>query len=200
MTSEFVSSACPHDCPSTCALEVERLDGHTIGRVRGAADNDYTLGVICDKVARYRERIHHPDRLGHPLKRIGPKGSGRFDQISWDEALDEVADAFKAAADEYGAEAVWPYHFAGTMGLVQRDGIHRFRHVMGYSGLDDTICVILARKGWVAGVGALWGTDAKDMAQSDLIVIWGTNPVSTQVNVMTHVAHRRGADRRRRSA
>ena len=191
MTSEFVSSACPHDCPSTCALEVERLDDHTIGRVRGAADNDYTRGVICDKVARYRERIHHPDRLGHPLKRIGPKGSGWFEQISWDAALDEVAVAFKAAAIEFGAEAVWPYHYAGTMGLVQRDGIHRFRHALGYSGLDETICVTLARKGWYAGVGALWGTDAKDMAQSDLIIIWGTNPVSTQVNVMTHVTRAR---------
>ncbi|MBC8338298.1 MAG: molybdopterin oxidoreductase family protein [Rhodospirillales bacterium] len=191
MTSEFVSSACPHDCPSTCALEVERLDDYTIGKVRGAADNDYTLGVICDKVARYRERIHHPERLSHPLKRSGPKGSGRFEPISWDEALDEVAAAFKAAADEFGAEAVWPFHYAGTMGLVQRDGIHRFRHALGYSGLDETICVTLARMGWYAGVGKLWGTDARDMAQSDLIVIWGTNPVSTQVNVMTHVTKAR---------
>ena len=78
MNLDFLPSACPHDCPSTCALEVERLDSRTIGRVRGAADNDYTLGVICDKVARYRERIHHPDRLGKPLKRIGSKGSKRF--------------------------------------------------------------------------------------------------------------------------
>jgi anaerobic selenocysteine-containing dehydrogenase len=193
MSSEFVSSACPHDCPSTCALEVERLDDHTIGKVRGAADNDYTLGVICDKVARYAERIHHPDRLGHPLKRIGPKGSGRFEQVSWEAALDEVADAFKSAAAEHGAEAVWPYHYAGTMGLVQRDGIHRLRHAMGYSSLDETICVTLAQKGWIAGTGALWGTDPREMAQSDLIVIWGTNAVSTQVNVMTHVSRARKA-------
>ena len=193
MSSEFVSSACPHDCPSTCALEVERLDDHTIGKVRGAADNDYTRGVICDKVARYAERIHHPDRLGHPLKRIGPKGSGRFEQVSWEAALDEVADAFKSAAAEHGAEAVWPYHYAGTMGLVQRDGIHRLRHAMGYSSLDETICVTLAQKGWIAGTGALWGTDPREMAQSDLIVIWGTNAVSTQVNVMTHVSRARKA-------
>ena len=119
MNQEFFSSACPHDCPSTCALEVERLDAHTIGRVRGAADNDYTLGVICDKVSRYRERIHNPDRLGKPLKRLGSKGSGRFAKISWDEALDEVADAFKTAEDKYGAEAIWPYHYSGTMGLVR---------------------------------------------------------------------------------
>ena len=191
MAPAFLPSACPHDCPSTCALEVERLDENTIGKVRGAADNDYTLGVICEKVARYRERVHHPDRLSRPLKRTGAKGSGQFEPISWDDALDEVADAFNCAADKHGPEAVWPYHYAGTMGLVQRDGIHRLRHVMGYSGMDETICVTLARKGWIAGTGALWGTDSKDMAQSDLIVIWGTNPVSTQVNVMTHVTRAR---------
>ena len=191
MAPAFLPSACPHDCPSTCALEIERLDAHTIGKVRGAADNDYTLGVICDKVARYRERIHHPDRLSGPLKRSGPKGSGKFEPVSWDDALDEVADAFKRATAAHGPEAVWPYHYAGTMGLVQRDGIHRLRHAMGYSGLHETICVTLARMGWLAGTGALWGTDAREMAQSDLIVIWGTNPVSTQVNVMTHITRAR---------
>ena len=191
MASEFLPSACPHDCPSTCALEVERLDANTIGKVRGAADNDYTLGVICEKVSRYRERVHHPDRLSQPLRRTGPKSSGKFEPVSWDEALDEVADAFKRAADEFGAEAVWPYHYAGTMGLVQRDGIHRLRHAMGYSDLNETICVTLAQKGWIAGTGALWGTDPREMAQSDLIVIWGTNPVSTQINVMTHVTKAR---------
>ena len=82
MATEFLASACPHDCPSTCALEVERLDALTIGKVRGAAGNDYTLGVICDKVARYRERIHHPDRLTLPLRRAGAKGEGRFEPVS----------------------------------------------------------------------------------------------------------------------
>ena len=84
-------SACPHDCPSTCALEVERLDDNTIGKVRGASEQTYTAGVICSKVARYSERIHHPDRLTQPLKRTGEKGSGQFSPISWEDALDEVA-------------------------------------------------------------------------------------------------------------
>ena len=83
-------SVCPHDCPSACALEVELLDDHTIGRVRGAKDNSYTLGVICEKVGRYAERIHHPDRLLYPLKRIGPKGAGEFKRICWDEAMEET--------------------------------------------------------------------------------------------------------------
>src|SRR5918995_7038940 len=107
-------SACPHDCPSTCALDVEVIDGRYIGRVRGAEDNTYTAGVICAKVARYAERIHHPDRLLHPLVRTGPKGSGQFARIGWDEALDLVAERFLDAERRGGPEAVWPYYYAGT--------------------------------------------------------------------------------------
>src|SRR5919204_2955254 len=92
--ADLRASTCPHDCPSTCALEVEVLDERTVGRVRGAETNLYTAGVICAKVARYAERIHHPERLLHPLKRSGPKGSGQFARISWDEALDEIAYRF----------------------------------------------------------------------------------------------------------
>jgi anaerobic selenocysteine-containing dehydrogenase len=123
------ATACPHDCPSTCALEVEVLDARTIGRVRGAEDNAYTAGVICAKVARYAERVHHPDRVTQPLLRKGTKGSGQFAPISWDDALDLVAEKFHAAERRHGAQAVWPYYYAGTMGLVMRDGIHRLRHV-----------------------------------------------------------------------
>lgn len=185
-------SACPHDCPSTCALEVEVLDGgQRIGRVRGAADNSYTAGVICAKVARYAERIHHPDRLTRPLRRVGPKGSGEFVEIGWDEAMDTVARRFLEAEHCYGPETVWPYYYAGTMGLLQRDGINRLRHAKGYSGFDGTICVTPAWTGWLAGVGRLWGSDPREMARSDLLVIWGTNPVATQVNVMTHAMRAR---------
>ncbi len=147
------ASVCPHDCPSTCALEVEVLDHARIGAVHGAAANSYTAGVICTKVARYAERIHHPDRLTHPLLRTGPKGSGQFRRISWDEALDRTAGAFADLAARHGATAVWPYYFAGTMGLVQRDGINRLRHVMGYSRQKLTICTSLPENGWLAGVG-----------------------------------------------
>ncbi len=191
MAAEIVYSACPHDCPSTCALAVERLDARRIGRVRGAAEQTYTDGVICAKVARYAERVHHPDRLTTPLRRVGPKGSGAFAPISWDEALDTVAEAFRRAADAYGPESVWPYYYAGTMGLVQRDGINRLRHVMRYSGETTTICTALVDAGWLAGVGAFRGPDPREMADSDLIVIWGTNAASTQVNVMNHVSKAR---------
>ncbi|WP_407524378.1 molybdopterin oxidoreductase family protein [Methylobacterium oryzisoli] len=187
------SSTCPHDCPSVCALDVEVIDGGTIGRVRGSARHSYTAGVVCAKVARYAERIHHPDRLTKPLIRTGPKGSGLFAPISWDEALDRTAEAFRSAAAAHGPEAVWPYYYAGTMGLVMRDGINRLRHAMGYSGQHSTICTTLAWSGFVAGTGRLAGTDPREMAESDCVVIWGTNPVHTQVNLMTHALAARKA-------
>ncbi|MDO8351996.1 MAG: molybdopterin-dependent oxidoreductase, partial [Aestuariivirga sp.] len=179
-------SVCPHDCPSACALEVELLDERTIGRVRGAKDNSYTLGVICEKVGRYAERIHHPDRLLYPLKRIGPKGTGQFKRISWDEAMEETAQAFLKAEADHGSESVWPYYYAGTMGLVMRDGIERLRHTKNYSGMYGTFCISLSWTGYFAGAGNISGVDPREMQKSDLIVIWGGNPVNTQVNVMTH--------------
>lgn len=184
-------SVCPHDCPSACSLEVEVIDGRTIGRVRGNKRQSYTDGVICAKVARYAERIHHPDRLLHPLRRTGPKGSGAFERISWDEALDEIASRFLSIEAEHGAEAVWPYYYAGTMGLVMRDGINRLRHAKRYSGQYSTICTTTAWTGFIAGTGKLAGPDPREMAKSDCVVIWGTNPVHTQVNVMHHAVKAR---------
>jgi anaerobic selenocysteine-containing dehydrogenase len=180
-------SVCPHDCPSTCSLEVELLDEKTIGRVRGAKDNNYTLGVICEKVARYAERIHHPDRLLFPLKRTGKKGSGEFTRISWDQALDEIGTRFNAIEATSGPEAIWPYWYAGTMGLVMRDGIERLRNVKNYSGMYGTFCIALSWPGYYAGTGRIAGVDSREMQKSDLIVVWGGNPVNTQVNVMTHI-------------
>ena len=187
----IAASACPHDCPSTCALEVEVFDGQKIGRVRGAEENAYTAGVICAKVARYAERVHHPDRLTRPLRRVGAKGGGEFAPISWDDALDLVAEQFVRAEQTHGSEAVWPYYYAGTMGLVMRDGMNRLRHAKKYSGFFSTICVNPAWTGFVAGTGKLAGPDPREMAKSDLVVIWGTNAVNTQINVMTHATRAR---------
>lgn len=184
-------SVCPHDCPSVCALDVELLDARTIGRVRGAKDDPYTAGVICEKVARYAERIHHPDRLTQPLRRVGKKGEGRFEPISWDAAMEEIVARFQAIAAEWGPEAVWPYHYAGTMGHVQRDGLDRLRNAMGYSQQYSTICTGTAWPGYIAGTGLLGGVNPEQMAESDCVVIWGTNPVHTQVNVMTHAIRAR---------
>ncbi|MBU6459133.1 MAG: molybdopterin oxidoreductase family protein [Bradyrhizobium sp.] len=184
-------STCPHDCPSACALDIEVIDNSTIGRVRGSKLQTYTAGVVCAKVARYAERIHHPDRLIYPHIRVGPKGSGKFARITWDDALDEIAERFNRAEREFGGESVWPYYYAGTMGLVMRDGINRLAHVKKYSRFYSTICSTIARVGFAAGTGKVAGVDPREMGLSDLIVIWGTNPVNTQVNVMTHASRAR---------
>ncbi len=191
--AQILPSVCPHDCPSTCALEVERLDATHVGRIRGARDNTYTAGVVCAKVARYGERVHHPDRLTQPLRRVGEKGVGiaAYAPVTWEQALDEVAEGLLKAEARFGAETVFPYFYAGTMGLVQRDGIERLRHVKRYSRQHSTICITLPDAGWQAGVGVKRGVDAREAATSDLIVVWGGNPVSTQVNLMTHIARAR---------
>ena len=184
-------STCPHDCPSACGLEVEVIDGTTVGRVHGAKAQDYTAGVICAKVARYAERINHEDRLLHPMRRSGPKWSGAFERISWDAALDTIAAKFNEAERLHGAESVWPYHYAGTMGRVMRDGIKRLTHVKKYSRFLSTICINMAWSGFIAGTGRIAGPDPREMARSDCVVIWGTNAVATQVNVMVHAARAR---------
>jgi anaerobic selenocysteine-containing dehydrogenase len=184
-------SACPHDCPSACALEVKVLPGDRIGRITGASDNRYTQGVVCAKVARYSERVEHPERLLWPLRRTGPKGSGQFERVTWEAALGEIAERFGTIAQRSGSEAIWPYHSGGNMGVLQRYGLDRLRNPMRYSRQHTTICVTPAESGWLAGVGKLVGPDPCEMEAADLIVIWGGNPVSTQVNVMTHVARAR---------
>ncbi len=186
-----VLSTCPHDCPSVCALEAEIVDGKTLGRVRGNPRQTYTDSVICAKVARYAERLHHPDRLLRPLIRKGAKGSGEFQRISWDEALGLIGEKFNAAEAKEGSETVWPYFYAGTMGFVMRDGINRLRHAKKYSGFFSTICVNMAWAGFIAGTGRLMGPDPREMAKADCVVIWGTNAVATQVNVMTHAVKAR---------
>ena len=191
LVRRVAKSACPHDCPSACSLEVPVLADGRIGRITGARDNTYTLGVVCAKVARYAERVEHPDRLLQPLRRKGPKGTGQFEPIGWDAALDEIAERFARIAQRSGSEAIWPYHSGGNMGIVQRYGLDRLRHVMRYSRQQTTICVTPAESGWLAGVGKLIGPDPREMEDADLIVVWGANPVSTQVNVMTHVARAR---------
>jgi anaerobic selenocysteine-containing dehydrogenase len=188
----FERAVCPHDCPSACALEVERIDARTIGRVRGAK-MPYTDGVVCAKVARYAERVHHPERLSQPLLRSGPKGSGQFEPISWDAALDLLARRIREAEAKHGPETIWPYHYAGTEGLVQCAGLRRLGNLAGWSRQRETFCIALSNAGWKAGTGVRYGVDAREVVDSDLIVIWGGNPVHTQVHFMTWVAKARRA-------
>ncbi len=192
MPSAFHHTVCPHDCPSVCALEVEKTGDGRLAKVKGSQRNPYTAGVICAKVSRYAERYHHKDRVGYPMRRTGPRGSGQFARIGWEEALDRIADGLAEAEQRHGPETVWPYWYAGTMGFVQRDGIQRLTHAKRWSRFKSTICVMLSDTGWRAGYGKRWGVPAEEAGEhSDLVVIWGTNPVSTHVNLMSHVARAR---------
>ena len=189
-----VPSVCPHDCPSQCALQVT-VDAGRITDVVGDPAHPFTQGVICGKVHDYAERVYGPTRVLHPLRRVGAKGEGRFEPIGWDEALDEIAHRWRRTIAQWGAEALLPFSYGGTLGLVQNWAGHPLFHALGASRLERTICVSTAYAGWRATLGAVIGSDALQMAESDLIVLWGINASHTHINAMTLVkrARRRGA-------
>ncbi|HXU66747.1 MAG TPA: molybdopterin oxidoreductase family protein [Casimicrobiaceae bacterium] len=191
-----VRAACPHDCPDTCAMLVTVENGRAVD-IRGAPDHPPTNGTLCTKVARYLDRTYSPDRLRYPMRRVGAKGEGRFARISWDEALDEIADRFKAiASSSDGPQAIVPYSYAGTMGLLQGSSMdRRFFHRLGASLLERTICAAAGKAGWAAAIGASMGMDLEEYANSRLILIWGSNPIASNLHFWTRAqeAKRRGA-------
>jgi anaerobic selenocysteine-containing dehydrogenase len=176
-----VKGACPHDCPDTCALEVH-VDNGVALKVTGSAAHAPTAGVLCTKVARYTERTYHPDRLLHPLRRIGRKGEGRFERITWDEALHTVAARLSAVAAE-DPEQILPYSYAGTMGLVQGESMaQRFFHRLGASLLDRTICASAGTAGHRITLGPSVGVDVEVADQAKLIIFWGCNAITSSVH------------------
>jgi anaerobic selenocysteine-containing dehydrogenase len=187
-------SVCPHDCPSACSLRVAVEQGR-LTVVTGDPDHPFTRGIICGKVREYAERVHSPLRLTHPLRRRGPKGSARFETISWEAAVDEIARRWRAIAAAHGAEAILPFSYAGSMGQVQYYAGHPLFHALGASRLDRTICVSTAYAGWRATLGAVTGNDSEQMVGADLVVLWGINAAYSTINVMTLVkqARARGA-------
>ncbi len=191
-----VRGACPHDCPDTCAMLVTVKDGTAV-RVAGDPDHPVTHGFLCAKVNRYIERTYHSDRLTTPLRRVGAKGEGRFEPISWDDALDEIAMRLGAIADSAdGAQSILPYSYAGTMGLVQGEAMdHRFFHLLGASKLDRTICSTAGGLGMRMTVGANVGADTEGVPESDLIVLWGTNTLTANPHLWPFIlaARERGA-------
>ncbi len=191
-----VRAACPHDCPDTCAMLVTVENGRAID-VRGAPDHPPTGGVLCTKVARYLDRTYSDQRVLYPMKRIGRKGEGRFRRISWDEALTTIATKFRAiAASSDGAQAILPYSYAGTLGLLQFASMdRRFFHRLGASLLDRTICSSAGKAGWIATIGAAVGTDVEQFENSRLILIWGSNAIASNLHFWTRAqeAKRRGA-------
>jgi len=176
-----VRGACPHDCPDTCALLTTVENGVAV-RVQGNPDHSPTDGALCTKVSRYTERSYHPERILTPLRRIGPKGSGRFEPVGWDEALDDIAARLQAIAAR-DPQAILPYSYAGTMGLVQGEGMAaRFFHRLGASHLDRTICATAGGEGLVHTLGGKLGMKLPFFAEAKLILIWGSNSIASNLH------------------
>ncbi|MBW3670360.1 MAG: molybdopterin oxidoreductase family protein [Acidobacteria bacterium] len=177
---EIVRAACPHDCPDTCAMLVTVRDGRAV-RVAGDPDHPYTQGFLCAKVNRYPERTYHAERLLYPMIRTGPKGSAQFRRATWDEALGVVAEHLNAIIDSPdGPQAILPYSYAGTMGLIQSESMdRRFFHAIGASLLDRTICASAGTEALNVTYGTRMGTDPETVDQARLIILWGTNTLTS---------------------
>lgn len=194
MTTTQVRAVCPHDCPDTCAMLVTVEDGVAIA-VKGDPDHPTTAGVLCTKVSRYTERTYHAERLLYPLRRIGAKGEGKFERISWDEALRTIAARLKPIA-ERAPQAILPYSYCGTMGLVQGESMSmRFFNKIGASLLDRTVCATAGATGYKYTIGAAVGTDMEQFQNAKLIIIWGGNPIASNLHFWTRAqeAKRNGA-------
>ncbi len=192
-----ILGACPHDCPDTCSLQTTVQDGIAI-KVQGNPNHQHTDGALCTKVSRYTERTYHPERILHPLKRSGPKGSGRFEPVSWEAALTDIAARLTsiAARGPNAGQAILPYSYAGTMGLVQGESIAaRFFHQLGASFLDRTICATAGGEGLTQTLGGKVGMRVEFFSESKLIVIWGSNSIASNLHFWRYaqVAKRNGA-------
>ena len=187
-------SVCAKDCPDTCGLLVNVEDGR-ITKVKGDPDHPFTNGFICKKARHFPQHVHNAERILTPLMRSGPKGTGRFDPITWDEALNRVVDKIKAVCADSGPEAILPYFYAGHMGLIQRNAGQAFFHKLGASRLLGTICGPAAAAGYAATLGSGPSTDIESVVDSDFIIIWGNNSLTTNVHAWTFykTARERGA-------
>ncbi|HET8839907.1 MAG TPA: molybdopterin-dependent oxidoreductase, partial [Ktedonobacteraceae bacterium] len=180
-----VYGACPHDCPDCCALETHVDQRGRAVKVLGRSDHPVTRGWLCAKVNRYLERVYHPDRLLYPMRRVGPKGSGNFERISWDAALHEIASRWQELSARHGAQSILPYSYAGTLGLVNGAVTgERFWNRMGASQLDRTICGAAAEEAVALTVGGRLAPSPQMLPLSRLILIWGSNPASTAPHIM----------------
>jgi len=191
LPSEMKRSVCPYDCPDTCGLLVEVVDGKAV-KVSGDPDHPFTRGTLCPKMYRYQNTVHSPLRLTRPLKRKGAKGSGEFRPISWEEAIHSIAGRWRKIIDRYGAEAILPYSFAGTMGLIQRNAGHPFFYRLGASRLDRTICSPAKEAGWKAVMGETPAPHPDEVAHSDLVILWGINAVATNIHFLHGVRKAKG--------
>ena len=189
-----IAGACPLDCPDGCSWQVTVRDGEAV-RLRGNPDHPFTRGALCAKVARYLEHTRSPDRLLHPLRRVGAKGEGRFERISWDEALGEVAERLLDVRERHGGEAIWPYQGTGTLGYLQglegRSGA-RLWNVLGASEHIASICSIAGSEGLRYTTGTNRGMDPEAFAHARLILLWGSNPLTSHHHIWKFIAAARG--------
>jgi anaerobic selenocysteine-containing dehydrogenase len=174
-----VRGVCPHDCPDTCGMLTDVRDGRAVA-VRGDPDHPITRGWLCAKVRPYLDHVYHPGRLLRPLRRTGPKGADRWERVTWPDALAEIAERWKGIIAEHGAEAILPYSYSGTLGLVQMTvSSHRLWNRLGASQLRRSICGAAAERAVEATLGARWSQPYADVQHSRLVIIWGHNPVAT---------------------
>src|SRR5512142_1946836 len=186
-------SICPFDCPDACGLVAE-VEGGRVVKVRGDPEHPYSQGSLCPKMNGYDRTVHSPERLTHPLVRTGPKGSGQFRRTTWDEAIARVTGRWKEIIAAEGPEAILPYSYAGSMGMVQRNAGMPFFHRMGATRLARTICTPAQNAGWDAVMGQTPGPSPEVARDSDLVVLWGINAVATNLHFVQRAkeARRRG--------
>ncbi len=189
-----IRSVCPYDCPDACGLLVTVENGRATA-VAGDPEHPVTRGLLCPKMAHYEQTVHSPRRLTTPLLRVGPKGAGEFEPVSWERAIELISSRWRGIIADHGAEAILPYSYAGTMGLVQRNAGHAFFHKLGASRLERTICSPAKDSGWTALMGNTPGMDPAEAEESDLVILWGINAAATSIHVMrdAQAARRRGA-------
>ncbi|MCA9968694.1 MAG: molybdopterin-dependent oxidoreductase, partial [Anaerolineales bacterium] len=195
MNPTQIKGACPHDCPDTCGVITEVEDGRAVA-FYADPDHAVTQGWLCAKVRPYLQHVYHPERLTHPLRRVGPKGGGQWVRISWDEALAEIGDRWRAIIADYGAEAILPYSYSGTLGMVQMGAAStRFWNRLGASQLERSICGAAAEFVVKATLGARHAPPYEQVRHSRLVIVWGHNPVSTAPHFMPFLrqAQRAGA-------
>ncbi len=193
-SQQSARSVCPFDCPDTCGLRVTVEQGR-VTRVTGDPEHPVTRGLLCAKMQHYEQTVHSPDRLTTPLLRSGPKGTGTFVPISWAEAIQRICTTWKTLIPTHGAEAILPYSYAGTMGLVQRNAGHAFFHALGASRLERTICSTAKDAGWQMIMGDTPGMEPSEVVESDLVILWGINAAATSIHHMRDAlaAKRQGA-------
>lgn len=186
MSTVTKRSVCPFDCPDTCGMLVQVEAGRAVG-VQGDPQHPFSRGTLCPKMLHYEKSVHSPLRLTTPLLRSGPKGSGEFTPISWEEAIATIAQRWRGISEQYGAQAILPYSYAGTMGVIQRNAGHPFFHRLGASRLDRTICSPAKGAGWQAVMGHTATPHPESAGKSDLLILWGINAAATSIHFLNQV-------------